>query len=80
MCYFYINSINARKQAELIPWPQRQDLLKLLLEGADHRILTADRFAAHLPPEGISKETVFLPMVEKLAAGFGRSEVWLVRG
>jgi Cytidylyltransferase-like len=79
-CYFYINSINAAKQVELIPWRQRQELLELLLDDGRQVILGPDYFADNHGGVLVPQEAIFFPLIEKLTVCYGQpSEVWLVR-
>jgi len=80
-CFYYINSINAAKQADLIPWQQRRQLLELVLGGQSRFILGPDYFADDCRGARVPQETIFLALVKKLTSTFGRChEVWLVRG
>jgi nicotinic acid mononucleotide adenylyltransferase len=80
-CFFHINSINAAKQADLIPWGQRQQLLGLLLGGERLFILGPDSSADNQCGKQVPQEAIFLPLIKRLVVSLGSPcEVWLVRG
>lgn len=80
-CFFYVNSINAAKQAELIPAWQREDLLRLILQDRCDSVIGSAYFPDKCAGMLVAQEIIFLPLIEKLSASYDSPpEVWLIRG